>query len=156
MPKSNRVFGRRQRQDEPSGSDGRDVPVNEHVLESAVAMLDGLGWTVYELWLQTEGNPDKYDRMQFLKEWRNLRRVLTLNRPCEFNFYGVAHESHTDIRHIFHDSIESLLRDRSALGASEHERSMASYGAAQNGYEEFLAAYDPDEDPYWNVQKGGT
>ena len=44
--KGNGLFKRRQQQAEPSRSNGRDVPINEHLLESTIAMLDGLGWTV--------------------------------------------------------------------------------------------------------------
>lgn len=140
MSKGNRLFGRGKRQDDATDSDGRAVPVNEHDLESVVAMLDGLGWTVHELWSRTADEADGDGCMKFLIQWRNLRHALTLNRPVEFNFYDGAHEWWTDIRYIF--------RDGSAFNASETERTYEGYEAGKNSYEDFLAAYDPGEDPY--------
>jgi hypothetical protein len=135
-----RPFGRHQHQDESSDPGGSDIPVNEHLFEKAVDLLDGLGWAVYELCRQTEDEADKEDRMQFLTEWRYLRRALTLNHPCEFNFYDSAHEWHTNIRYIFRDGL--------ALHHSDTENSFEAYQAEERSYAEFLAAYDPDEDPY--------
>lgn len=140
MPKGNRPFSRRKRQDDASHSNGRAVPVNEHDLESVVAVLDGLGWTVHDLWSGTADEADRNDRMEFLIQWRNLRHALTLNRPVEFNFYDGAHEWSTDLRYIF--------RDGSAFNASEAERTYEGYKAGKKSYEDFLAAYNPGEDPY--------
>jgi hypothetical protein len=137
------LFGRRRNQ-EPR-EEGRDVPVNEHLLDDVVGLLDGLGWSVYELW-QASGEGDREDRMSFLIEWRNLRHALTADRPSEFNYYGAAHEWHGNIRFIF--------RDGSGFGGGAAERGFEAGQAEERSYREFLDAYDPGEDWRATGQEG--
>jgi hypothetical protein len=128
---------RRKRKPSSEDSDnGRAVPINEHLLAEVVDLVDGLGWAVYELLLQSD-EADRDDRLEFLSNWRNLRHNLTASRPCEFNYYGIASEWFVGLRYIF--------RDGSAFHHPE-DTTFEEGQAIEDAYQQFLAGYDPDED----------
>lgn len=118
-----------------------DLSINGDLLDDVMALVDGLGWTVFDLWRQPDqGSDDEF--LEFLTHWRNLRHALMAERPTEFNFYDAADEWRTNISYIF--------RGGSAFERTADE-DLDQAEASQSGYRDFLANYDADEDPYLSL-----